>query len=363
MFGTQRLREVQPYPLLVLARRPRDARFEYIELLKRVVRETYRVSARHPPAIMHVGRRLTEYQLAMMRGGPGIYVVDVDSVAESEAGGTALTRLIAGLEDRLREVYAQPPGVVVLYGSGAVLQRLRQLWQPRLVAAQLYTRIPEPIEIQLPEDEEVFRLLETLYALPEGSLSDAASVDEAVVRAESVLLDCLRGHASDPVLGRLVRQAADDEEARPDDAPIHYGLKAATVAYLLESGVRETSIETEVVISNTPVDVYARRGWSGGLIAEAETLTSSMNPASRLSAVAASRLALGLNVWIVLHPLTASIYMPYVDAALGKHLEDGRLETHVLDAGSCLLAPYREHRARLRAVASRLWSRRGQGLA
>jgi len=363
LFGTLRLREVQPYPLLVLARRPADPRFEYLELLKRVMRDIYRVSTRHPPAIMYVGRRLTEYQLAMLRGGAGIYVVDADEVAESETGGAALARLTAGLEDRLREVYAQPPGVVILYGREATLSRLRRLWRPRLVAAHLYTRIPEPIEVSLPEDELVFRLVEAVYALPDGALGDAASVDEASVRAESMLLDCLRGHASDPLLGRLVRQAIDDEEARPDDAPLHYGLKAATVAHLLESGLHESSIETEVAISNTPVDVYARRGWSGGLVVEAETLASSLNPASRLAAVAASRLALGLSLWLVLHPLTASIYMPYVDAALGGHLRDGRAEAYVVDSGGCLLTAYQEHRSRLRGLAERLWERRRSGLA
>jgi hypothetical protein len=97
LFGSAGIREAQPQPLLVLARRPRDPRYEYLELLKRIAREAYRVSTRHPPAIMYVGRRLTEYQLAMLRGGAGIYVIDLDEVAESETGGTALTRLTTGL--------------------------------------------------------------------------------------------------------------------------------------------------------------------------------------------------------------------------------------------------------------------------
>ena len=361
LLGSPRLREVQPQPLLVMAKRPRNPRFEYLELLKRVIREVYRVSTRHPPMIMHVGRRLTEYQLAMMRGGAGIYVVDLDEVAESEAGGAALSRLTSGLEDRLREVYAQPPGVVILYGSEDALRSLRRLWRPRYVATYLYTRIPEPVEVSLPEEDDVLRAVEALYTLPEGSLGDAASVDEAVVKAESLLMECLRGHASDPVLGRMVRQAIDDEESRPDDAPLHYGLKAAAVAHLLESGVRETSIETEVAVSSTPVDVYARRGWSGGLVVEAETLTAAMNPSSRLAAVASSRTALGIGpVWVVLSPLTAGIYVEHVDAALRGYIDGGRVEAYVVDTQSCLLAPYREHRERLLRVARRLWARRRQ---
>jgi hypothetical protein len=250
--------------------------------------------------------------------------------------------------------------MVILYGSGEALRRLRQIWRPRFVASFLYTRIPEPIEVSIPEDEGVLRLVEAIYALPEGSLEDADSVDEAVIKAEELLLNCLRAHASDPHLGRLVRQAIDDEEARPDDAVLHYGLKAAAVAYLLESGVRETSIETEVAISNTPVDVYARRGWSGGLVVEVETLTASLNPASRLASVASSRAALGLNLWLVLPPLTAAVYAPHVDAATRRHVESGRTEVYVLDSASCLLAPYSEYRERLARVSARLWRVRRQ---
>ena len=358
LFGTARLREAQPSPLLILARRPSDPRYEYLELLKRVLREAYRVTVRHPAAILHAGRRLTEYQLAMLRGGAGIYVVDADAVAESEAGGTALTRLVTALEDRLREVYAQPPGIVVLYGSPATLRRLRDLWRPRLVATTLYTRIPEPLEVSIPESDEAFAMVEAMYGLPGGTLSEAGSLDEAAVRAETMLWECIRGQASDPYLGRLVRQAVDDEEARPDDAPLHYGLKAVTVAHLLESGVRETSIETELVISNTPVDVFARRGWSGGIVAEAETLTGSMNPSSRLAGVAASRAALGYNVWLILSPLTASIYMYHVRSATRAYGVDGRVETYVLDPSNCLLAGFQQHAARLERVAERLLEKR-----
>jgi len=353
LFSAPQLREPSPYPRIVLAPRPRHARYEYMELLKRLLREIYRVTARLPGTILHAGRRLTEYQLATLRGGPGVYVVDLDGVAESEASEAALRRLAAGLEDRLRELYAQPPGFIVLYGSGERLLRLRRLWGPGL--RFLGATLPLPLEARIPEDDAVFTLLEAAYSLPDGSLSRLGSLDEAAVWAEEALHRCLRAAAADPLLGRLTRLAGDEEEARPDEAPIHYALKAVAVAYLLESGFRETRIETETALGgNIVVDVVARgRGWGGASIAiEAETLYGSMNPAARLNWIASTRLMVADQVWMVLQPHTAFIYLPHVETVVRRH--GGRLEIYIVDPSTCLLKPYTEYRSRLLDALARL---------
>jgi len=357
LLGATGLRGPGPGPVLVLAERPLDPRYEYQELLKRIAREAYRVASRAPAAmVLHAARRLTEYQLAGLRGAAGVYSIDLDAVAEAEAGGAALTRLANTLEDRLAEAYAAPHGVLILYGSRARLARIRSLWRPRLGAAgAIYTRLPRAEEARIREDPAAFELLEALYSLPPGSLRDAATLDDAAVMAEERLYNCLRSHAADPTLGRIVKPAADDEEARPDEAPIHYGLKAAIVAHLLEMGERETSIDTEVAVSNTPVDVFLHRGWATGLIAEAETLYGTVNPAARLRSIIATRTALGYRLWIVLAPPTAGIYLPWIEPTLLKaEQETDTVEAYILDTGTCLLQPLHEYAERLKQAAKKL---------
>ena len=357
LLGATGLRDPGPGPVLVLAERPLDPRYEYQELLKRIAREAYRVASRAPAAmVLHAARRLTEYQLAALRGSAGVYSIDLDAVADSEAGGAALTRLANTLEDRLAEAYAAAHGVLILYGSRARLARIRSLWRPRLGAAgAVYTRLPRAEEARIREDPAAFELLEALYALPPGSLRDASSLDDATVRAEERLHNCLRSHAADPTLGRIVKPAIDDEESRPDEAPIHYGLKAAIVAHLLEMGERETSIDTEVAVSNTPVDVFLHRGWATGLVAEAETLYGTVNPASRLRSLIASRTALGYRLWVVLAPPTAGIYLPWIEPTLLKaEQETDTVEAYILDTGTCLLQPLREYTERVKQAAQKL---------
>ncbi len=358
LFGTPWVRRASDRPVVVLARRPASSRFEYLELAKRVIREVYRVSSRSPPFVQHVARRLTEYQLAMMRGGAAIYVIDADAVAEAEAGGAALGRLITALEDRLREIYAQGFGFLVVYGSSSSLRRVVEIWRPSIAGGAVYARLPQPVRIELPEDESVFSFIEALYALRSGSLSAAESVDEAVVKAEDTLYSCLEAAANDPVFGRMTRHAIDDEEARPDDAFLHYALKVLSVQQLVEQGYSEASIETEVSLSNIPVDVLLKRGWSGGLVVEAETLSGSMNPSARLNAVASRVTALGYPLWIVVPPPTAGIYKPYIEAVMSRFEKYGTVEFYTVSASTCTLLPLEEYYARLDEAAGRLLERR-----
>ncbi len=362
LFGTSMLKVASDRPRLVVAVKPLDPVYEYLELLKRVLVEVYRVAARMPLAPQHVARRLTEYQLATMRGGGAVYAIDVDAVAEAEPGGTGLSRLTRTLEDRARETYAQGFGFLVLYTSQSLLARVREVWRPRLAGrGVLYTTAPAPLTVKVAEAPEAIRLVEAMYGLREGALGDASSLDAAAVAAEAVLARCLESTASDPVLGRLVSLAADDEEARPDDAFLHYALKSLAVAYLLEAGFRETSIDTEVSISNMPVDVLARKGWGNGIIVEAETLHGTINPVSRLSTVLRSRMSLGYDVWIVLHPLTASIYSSEIGGLVREYSEYESVRLMTVDASRCTLIDLEEHYNRLRKLAEQLSARRGKG--
>ena len=361
LFGTSMLKVASDRPRLVVAVKPLDPVYEYLELLKRILVEVYRVAARMPLAPQHVARRLTEYQLATMRGGGAVYAIDVDAVAEAEPGSTGLSRLTRTLEDRARETYAQGFGFLVLYTSQSLLARVKEVWRPRLAGrGVLYTTAPAPLTVKVAEAPEAIRLVEAMYGLREGSLGDASSLDAATVAAEAALARCLESTASDPVLGRLVSLAADDEEARPDDAFLHYALKSLAVAYLLEAGFRETSIDTEVSISNIPVDVLARRGWGSGVIVEAETLHGTMNPVSRLSTVLRSRMSLGYDVWIVLHPLTASIYSSEIQGLVKEYPEYESVRLMTVDASRCTLIELEEHYNRLQALAEQLSGRRGR---
>ncbi|OWJ54133.1 hypothetical protein [Pyrodictium delaneyi] len=359
LFGTSRLRVYSERPLLVLARKPLNMRYDYIELLKRVLREIYRVSWRAPLYTQHVARRLTEYQLAMMRAGAAIYVVDLDELAGGEAETERITtssRVVKSLEDRAREAYAQGFGFLVLYASQYMLQNIQRLWEPRLASrGLLYTRLPPPLELSIVEDDAVFDLVATMYGLEPSDIQGASSLVDAIIMAEHRYYSFLEAFANDPTLALLSRPPVDDEETRPDEGFIHYAFKMAVVSYLLEAGFDERSIDVEVRTSSSiALDIMASRGWSSVLVVEVETLYGTGNPVVRLSSVVRDRLAMGYSVWIVIPPFQASIYAPQLLSLLRKYDGIERVEFYTLDMSSGSLVSLEEHIKKLETMAARL---------
>ena len=358
MLGNALFRRSSGNPVFMIAVKPNNRRYEYIEFLKRILREIYMVSARSPLNVQHVAKRLTEYQLALLRSGSSIYVLDIDSIADSEAGAASIGKLASFLEDRLREAFGQGFGFLVFYTSREYVSRIKSIWQAEVSGrGALYASLPQPVIVSISEDDAAFQLVGLLYGT--STVDGATSIDTAAIAAEARLSECLEAAANDSVAARYVRHAVDDEEARAEEAFLHYALKSLVVEYLLEAGYRGSSIDTEVVVANTTVDVFIRRGWAGGVIVEVETLHGSLNPAARLNSVLKSRLSTGYETWIVLHPLTASIYKPVIAPLMRDYGSYGSVRFMTLDSDTCTLMDLEKHYERIEKAAERLIGERG----
>jgi hypothetical protein len=92
-------------PRLIIAYEPPGADLSYVELLKRLLREIYRVCAGGLPKPRHMSKDLSEVELDIT-ADRSVYVLTSDSMQGREKA----------LGDRLRELYSQRYGFLVLYG-------------------------------------------------------------------------------------------------------------------------------------------------------------------------------------------------------------------------------------------------------
>jgi hypothetical protein len=344
-------------PSVVLAYRPSDSRYEYIELLKVILREACRVTWSSAIPSLVVAKRVTEYQLAMLKPAGSIVLVDVDEVSSGESGESIpmISRLSSALEDRLGELSLQvnQPGFIALYGSQAVLHRLQSIWSPRVSKrGHVFYHAQPPVELKIVESEEVFRAVSLMYSVDESITAEAPTLNDAVIAAESAYYSALNSYASDPTLSKLARLPVDDEESKPDQALVHYSVKMATIANLLESGYTESEIEVEVVLGNIPIDILVGGRWSQNIVVEVETLYGSFNPAMRLSAVVRQRLAAGYNLWVVIPPLQAALYSKSIEPIVSRY--QASVDFYTLDLKTASLIPLREFIENVNSLAQKL---------
>ena len=119
-------------PYLILARKPQNERYDYIEFLKRLLRELYRVHAGGLPRPLDLRTDFEEVKLDV-KAGKHIYVIDIDYAIDVDKilveqnkkdKEKVITRYIT---DRLRELYSQGLGFLVLYGSEKNLDIIKNL--------------------------------------------------------------------------------------------------------------------------------------------------------------------------------------------------------------------------------------------
>jgi hypothetical protein len=348
-------------PMGILAYRPVNNRYEYLELLKVILREACRVTWNATIPSLFIAKRLTEYQLAMLKPAGTIVLVDVDEVSRGESGEaiSMLSRLSSTLEDRLGEAGLQvnQPGFIALYGSQAAIHRLQNIWSPRVSKrGHVFYRVQPPIELQIVEDEKVFRAISLMYLVDEDVINEASSVNDAVIAAEQLYSTLLNYYANDPTLSKLARPPVDDEESKPDQSLLHYAVKMITIANLLESGYTESEIEVEVMLGSIPVDILVGGRWSQNIVVEIETLYGSFNPAMRLSTVIRQRLAAGYNLWVVIPPLQASLYAKNIEPLISRY--QASVDFYTIDFSSASLISLREFIEKVNNLAAELYRKR-----
>ncbi|MFP3172832.1 MAG: hypothetical protein RXQ79_07290, partial [Acidilobus sp.] len=250
LFGLGRL--VPDRPLLIVARHAKG--FDYIEFLKRALREVYRVRVGGLPEPKHVSSVTDLLLLIPVEVGAGgrIFVIDLvsgdlgrllrEEASSGEVKGLSqatLRRIRESVRDRLRELFSQGYGFIVIYGDYYVgsLVSGAQAEAPRGGAPEDYLlTIPGPVEVSpVTSEESLYVLLANLMwgrvSEPKMDYEDIGSFDGLVVRLEDEYWRALEGALKDFNLQVLVRPSAEGDEAGRESMS-HYLTKAFIVNYL-----------------------------------------------------------------------------------------------------------------------------------
>ena len=306
----EELEEIYSEPLLglggITSERPvvivaRPAGFGYIELLKRVLREVYRVRAGGLPEPRHVSTPEDLRLLLPVEVGAGkrLFVLDL-------SGGLKVERRdLERLRDRLRELFSQEFGFFVIYGDVKDLG----IWERALAeAVRGYASVvPSPVEVSIgPERLPLYVLLANAMW---GRVSDPVldyrrlgfrDFDEFVVWLEDEYWRRLR-EVGFEVLYRT-RPSAGERESE-----LHYLVKAFAVRHLAER-VGLNCVETERGEGAAVFDVAVTCGGLQGLVVEVETLYGTGTVVHKL--VETVERAGGRRMWIVVPNPQAVIYLP-----------------------------------------------------
>jgi len=290
-----------------MAEEPDKSKYNYIEFLKRILREVYRTRSKGLPIPTEHSTDFEEIKLEV-KAKNAIYVINVDDVNLSKK------EIYKYLEDRLRELYSQGFGFLVFYGSEEKLRNIKNLWYTLPSSGLNIT--PSFIEIHVDESKKIFTLANLMWGKIEPFLSDVKiSLDEHVLTLEDEFYSRIEKIASDWRTALVVEPSGEDEEGLGGESIEHYGIKAFVVKHLIENeGIQQSNIITEHNLGDIIVDVYVRHHKIGDIAVEIETLYGTVLPAIKLRKRIESRLEKGLKVWIVIPNPQFMIYFKEITA-------------------------------------------------
>ncbi|MFP3320198.1 MAG: hypothetical protein RXO24_06520 [Acidilobus sp.] len=341
LFGLGRL--VPDRPLLIVARHVKG--FDYIEFLKRVLREVYRVRVGGLPEPKHVSNVADLRPLIPVEVGAGgrIFVIDLvsgdlgDLLKNSNVKGSSQALLVR-IMDRLRELFSQGYGFIVIYGDHYIdiLMRGARAEALRGGALKNYLlTIPRPSRAS-PEisKESLYVLLANLMwgrvREPKMDYEDIGSFDGLVVRLEDEYWGALEGTLKDFNIQVLVRPSAEGDEAGRESMS-HYLTKAFIVNYLASrlteefkgKGAKEDEARRRALEcvrtehqpggANVRYDVYVNGGCGSlsNLVVEVETLYGTGTALHKVLDTIESRVNAGASrLWVVVPSPQAVIYLP-----------------------------------------------------
>jgi hypothetical protein len=348
LFGLGRL--VPDRPLLIVARHVKG--FDYIEFLKRALREVYRVRVGGLPEPKHVSS-VTDLQLLIpveVGAGGRLFVIDLvsgdlgrllkEEASSGEVKGPSqatLRRIRESVRDRLRELFSQGYGFIVIYGDYYVgsLVSGAQAEAPRGAPEDYLLTIPSPVEVSpVASEEGLYVLLANLMwgrvSEPKMDYEDIGSFDGLVVRLEDDYWKALEGALKDFNVQVLVRPSAEGDEAGRESMS-HYLTKAFMVNYLVSrlteefkgEGAKEDEVRRKALEcvktehqpggANVRFDVYVNGGCGSmsGLVVEVETLYGTGTALHKVLDTIESRVKAGASrLWVVVPNPQAVIYLP-----------------------------------------------------
>ncbi|NAZ31858.1 MAG: hypothetical protein GU352_04035, partial [Acidilobus sp.] len=377
LFGLGRL--VPDRPLLIIARHAKG--FDYIEFLKRALREVYRVRVGGLPEPKHVSSKIDLQLLIPVEVGAGgrLFVIDLvsgdlgrllrEEASSGEVKGPSqatLRRIRESVRDRLRELFSQGYGFIVIYGdyyvgslvSGAQAEASRGAPEDYLLT------IPSPVEVSpVASEEELYVLLANLMwgrvSEPKMDYEDIGSFDGLVVELEDEYWRALEGALKDFNVQVLVRPSAEGDEAGRESMS-HYLTKAFIVNYLVRrlteefkgEGAKEDEARRRALEcvktehqpggANVRFDIYVKDkdansdcGSMSGLVVEVETLYGTGTALHKVLDTIESRVNAGADrLWVVVPNPQAVIYLPQLlrlERYARERFKDKEIEFYTLD--------------------------------
>jgi hypothetical protein len=297
----------------------------YIEFLKRILREIYRVRVGGLPVPRHVSNPEDLRVLLPIEVGAGnkIFVIEAKALDEDKE---------ARLRDRMRELFSQGFGFIVLYGDSNTLGRIKAL---------IRLGVPSPIEIPIIDSEFLKLLARFMWGDVEGRVAEiGVDVDTFTVALEDAFWERLGRCARDfEVLVVTKPSSNPDEVVR--ESMTHYLIKAFVVRYLAEELARRGAealkcIATEYRHNGVVFDVYIKKGCGelGGLAVEVETLYGTGTVVHKLLEVVESRRGRADKLWIIVPNPEAVLYLPLLLRFRKKARELADVELYTLDVYS-----------------------------
>ncbi|RLF22512.1 MAG: hypothetical protein DRN15_08730 [Thermoprotei archaeon] len=298
-------------PLLILAEPPSNFVYEYMEFLKRVLREIYRVRLGGLPNPLEVSIGFDEIKFDI-RASKAISIVRIDDIIDKtrrkEREGEELREeIFHTLSDRIKELYSQNLGFLVVYGRE--VEKLLKVELPKA---------PRLLRVKIVEDESIFKLCNLMWGLvheyckvPIERLKEKGlNLDAYVVELERRFYDELEKLLSDIRLVLSVEPSKRDEERIGGESLLHYATKVFIVKYLLDQEkIPPENIFTEYEIGDLVIDVFVNHPKHGELAIEVETLYGTGIPVLKLRRTIETRLTKGLKLWIVIPNPQLTIFL------------------------------------------------------
>lgn len=300
-------------PLVILAERESQ---DYIEFLKRVLREIYLVRAGSLPTnSKHISNSddLEKVMPVDVSAGGRIFVFDL------RGGRFRIESIRDGILDRLRELYSQRLGFFVFYGSRERLREVKGFWKMGM------SDTPRPIEIALArEDIQILNVLaDAMWGMPSLSGKPYGDLDEHVVYLEDWFWKELERATG--AFDILLRTKPSDDSG--SESKMHYLVKAFVVSYLagkISEELKRTGlddktaweralscVDTERELGSIRVDVYVEcEGPYRDLAVEVETLYGTGTMIHKLREVVESRYGRVNMLWIVIPNPQAVLHLP-----------------------------------------------------
>lgn len=282
-------------PLIILAKKPKDEFFSYIELLKRILREIYRIRGKGLPKPTHVTTEDFEEIKYDIKADKSVWVFDLDDVKIEEKY----------FKDRLREIFSQNFGFLVLYGSEESINEVKELIE------KLDSPFPRTSKVYIKEDDTVFLLTHLIWGIPKETLDEpiVGNLDATAVRLENLYYDKIEELVNKVENIVSIEPSSEDEENIGGESVTHFALKAFVVEHLTKNkGIKKSRIRTEYELAEGKADVFVSDPELGELAIEIETLYGTAIPMLKLRKRIDSRLEKGLKLWILVPNLQLLLY-------------------------------------------------------